>query len=186
MFQHTLRFTKNCTRRFYGFACMLGIALVMATPASAFLEVDRTEHVFAGSSIGFAVLDGEATFLTNLEGDFFFTHNLSLGGQMLFSTNSDVFAMGMQGVAKYTFDLRNVDSWLEPLKPHTQILMGLLIVDAPVVDTSAGFLGGFGFGADYFLNSRLAVGTDMLFQFSSEAAVDFGFFWKFANVKYLF
>src|SRR5690349_21550494 len=125
---------------------------------------DFTGRMLGGTSTGFMLVGSEAAFLTNVELDYFIDKNLSLGGQMLFGI-SDFFLMGPQVVGKYTFDINNQD--LQDLRPHLQALMGMVVV-TDSSDTEAGFLGGFGFGADYFIKERFSLGTDMLFEFSNE------------------
>jgi hypothetical protein len=169
----------------------LFLFILLLSPATAraqdyiYTEVDRSQHTLLGSSLGFGVVAGEAVFATDLSADYFVNHNMSLGAQVILG-GGDFFVFGPQAVAKYTFDLNGVDEWMTRVKPHAEMLMGLIMASGNG-STDVAFLGGFGMGGDYFLNSRFALGTNMLFEFSNDLGGDnFHFFWKVVTVKYLF
>ena len=167
---------------------LISILLLSSTAAFAqgysFTEVDRSEHTLIGSSLGFGIVADEAIFATDLSADYFVNHNMSIGGQFILG-GGDFFVFAPQAVAKYTFDLTG-DEWMTKIKPHAEVLMGFILASGNS-DTDVAFLGGFGFGGDYFLNSRFALGTNLLFEFSNDLGGDnFHFFWKVVTIKYLF
>jgi hypothetical protein len=168
---------------FYSFQA-LGVFLVNLQNDAAAFEF-KAGDMLGGSSVGFATIGGQAAFLTNLEFDYFLDHNFSVGGQMLFAA-SDFFIWAPQAEAKYTFDINSSDNeWFNDLKPHVQALLGFVV--SADNGSTLGFLGGFGFGADYQIRDRWFLGSDMLFEFGNDIAdSNAAWFWKVLTVKYLF
>ena len=132
------------------FILIFSLLMAIATQANAFTP-DFTGRILGGTSAGFVTVNSETAFLTNVEGDYFIDPNISVGGQVLMAI-SDIVIFAPQAVGKYTFDIHQDN--LESLKPHIQGLMGFVVSDN--VDTEIGFLGGFGFGADYFVKSNFS------------------------------
>ena len=171
-------------RRITSLAAIFLALFFAVSPAQAeYNPYDRTDHLLAGTSIGFGIFSSETLFVTSLQGDYFIHNNWSAGAQTLFGAGDGVFVWGTQAVGKYTADL-NVEGWLSSLKPFTEMLIGFALFDA--AGSEFGFLGGFGVGGDYFVTNRLAVSTNMEFQFTNVGSDTFSFVWKVINLKYLF
>jgi hypothetical protein len=144
---------------------------------------DREGRFMAGSSAGFGVVGSEGMFVTDLALDYFIHPNISVGYEMIFGVQ-DFFVWGNQAVGKHTFDFDRTD-WSKDLKPYLEMLLGFVV--SANGGTDVGFLGGFGFGADYFVDQHWALGTNMIFDFSNEiAGKNFAWIWKVIEFKYLF
>ena len=162
---------------------ILAMALLLTVAGNLHASPSRDGKVIGGTSSGFSTIGSETIYITDLSFDYFFHRDISIGYEMLVGIG-DFFLWGNQGVGKYTFDIPSND-WARNLTPYIQMQMGFGLLTNG--STEATFLGGFGWGADYYVDPRWALGTNMLFNFGNDiASKNFAFIWKVVTVKYIF
>ncbi len=159
-----------------------------ALPAAAqffdYTEIERSGHTLGSFGLGFGILGGDVPFLFAFEADYFIDQHFSIGGLTNFNVES-FFMWTLQGVGKYTWDIDANSDFFRQVKPYGQAQMGFAVLDNGDTDTT--FLAGFGLGADYFFNSRVALGTNFLFNFGNNIGTEnFIFDWQVVTIKYLF
>jgi len=158
---------------------LLVLLLLLASVAEAQQaqpEERRTGRFAFGAGLGFAgdTPDGTA-FALGVSGDYYLTHELSIGPLLQMGFTGDLFQLGLTGQIKYTFDLPQIPA----LKPHIEAGIGFIYADLDRPggggdDTS--FLIPIGLGAEYKLNSRISLDTTLLFNFTDLNVRDENFF----------
>ncbi len=146
--------------------------LLLALPAGAQEErpVERRTGKFtAGVGLGLQgeTADGTA-FAVGLSGDYFLTHNVSVGPLLQIGVTEDLTQIGLTAQVKYTLDLLDIPD----LKPHLQGGIGFIHADldrgrgrfGDADDTS--FLIPIGFGAGYRLSQKISLESTLLFNFT--------------------
>ncbi len=144
--------------------------LLLALPAGAQQErpVERRTGKFtAGLGLGLQgeTADGTA-FAVGVSGDYFLTHNISVGPLLQIGVTGDLTQIGLTVQAKYTLDLLDIPD----LKPHFQGGIGFIHADLDrgrsrdEDDTS--FLIPLGFGAEYRLTEKISLESTLLFNFT--------------------
>lgn len=135
------------------------LCLMVSFPAKA--QEERTGLWTAGAGLGLqgGTADGSA-FAINLAGDYFLTHNFSVGPLVQLGFTGDLFQIGVTAQAKYTLDLIEYPR----LKPHFQGGIGFIHADLQGNDTS--FLIPLGVGAEYRLGDTTSLESSLLFNFT--------------------
>jgi hypothetical protein len=146
------------------------------------------------SRVGRAMLKGgigftssPSDFLLTLEADYFFTNGLAVGPLFQLGLWDDPFIFAPTLNFKGVFDLPEV----RRLKPLVEGGLGLAYMDADRRHGGAddtGFLLDFGGGLQYFVDDRIAVGSEVLFNFvPGEVLGDHFFFsWQLVTLNFLF
>lgn len=144
--------------------------LLLTLPAGAEQEKPverRTGKVTVGVGLGpqGGTADGTA-FAIGLSGDYFLTHNTSVGPLLQIGVTEDLAQLGFSVQAKYTMDIRGIPD----LKPHVQGGIGFIHAEldrgpfGDVDDTS--FLIPLGLGAEYRLSQKISLDSALLFNFT--------------------
>jgi hypothetical protein len=137
--------------------------------------------------VGFTV--DPSSFLLTLQADFFLIDLLAVGPlvQLGVSDHNTILAPTLN--FQFVFDL----PWqeVEALKPTAQFGLGFAYLHKnhrQGHDDDVGFLVNFGFGAEYFLTSQVALGTNFLFNFLPHETLDVDFFfsWQVVTVRFQF
>jgi hypothetical protein len=146
--------------------CLLLARTAEAQQASP-LERRTGKFVFgAGLGLQGGTADGTA-FAVALSGDYFLTHEISIGPLLQIGLTDDLTQVGFTAQVKYTLDLPQVPE----LKPHFQAGIGFIHAeldrgrDEDVDDTS--FLFPIGLGAEYRLNRKVSLDSTLLFNFTN-------------------
>jgi opacity protein-like surface antigen len=118
--------------------------------------------------------DGTA-FALGLSGDYFLTHELSIGPLLQMGFTGGLFQLGLTAQVRYSFDLPQIPA----LTPRLEAGIGFIHADLDrrgrsVDDTS--FLLPFGLGAEYKLSDRICLDTTLLFNFTDLDVRDESFF----------
>ncbi len=151
-----------------GFVPLL-FCLMLALPAEAqqMAAENRTGKITAGAAVGLqgGTADGTA-FAIGLSGDYFLTHNISIGPLLQLGFTGDLTQVGFSAQGKYTFDIADIPA----LTPHVQAGIGFIYADldrGPLGSTdSTSFLIPIGFGADYRLTRDISLDSTLLFNFT--------------------
>lgn len=140
--------------------------LLLASPATAQPEL-RSGTIAAGGAVGLQgdTADGTA-FAVTLNGDFFLSHNVSIGPLLQLGFTGDLTQVGLSLQAKLTADIPEVPN----LTPHVQAGIGFIRAHLDrgplpsVNDTS--FLIPVGVGAAYYLSPRFALDSTVFLNFT--------------------
>jgi hypothetical protein len=161
---------------------------VFTVAASAAAQESRAGRFAAGVGIGLQgdTADGTA-FAIGLSGDYFLSHNVSLGPLLQLGITDDLTQVGLSLQAKFTADILEIPA----LKPHVEAGIGFIYADldrgrGDADDTS--YLIPVGVGAEYRLGPKLALDTTLLFNFTDLDDVgdeDFFITWL-VGVKFAF
>jgi hypothetical protein len=140
------------------------VCLLLLVPAAAQGQERRTGQFTLGVDIGLQAATADATaFALGLSGDYFITHNFSVGPLLQFGFTDDLFQIGPTIQAKYTFDLPANPK----LKLHLQGGIGFIHAEldrSVLPDTNeTSFLIPLGFGGEYRLNRQISIGSTLLF-----------------------
>ena len=140
------------------------VCLLLPVAAAAQRQERRTGQFTLGVDIGLQAATADATaFALGLSGDYFITHNFSVGPLLQFGFTDDLFQIGPTIQAKYTFDLPANPK----LKLHLQGGIGFIHAEldrSVLPDTNeTSFLIPLGFGAEYRLNQQISIGSTVLF-----------------------
>jgi len=123
----------------------------------------RTGQFTLGVDIGLQAETADATaFALGLSGDYFITHNFSVGPLFQFGFSDDLFQIGPTIQAKYTFDLPANPK----LKLHLQGGIGFIYAELPNSNDTS-FLIPLGFGGEYRLNQQISIGSTVLFNITN-------------------
>ncbi len=150
-----------------GIILLVCLLLPVAAAAQQQRIESRTGKFTLGVDIGLQAATADATaFAVGLSGDYFITHNVSVGPLLQIGVTDDLFQIGPTIQAKYTFDLPANPE----LKPHLQGGIGFIHADLdrrgqPDRDDTS-FLIPLGFGAEYRLNQQISIGSTFLFNFT--------------------
>jgi hypothetical protein len=148
-------------------ACMAFVlALILPVSVTAQQKPERREGRFSlGADIGaqFGTADSTA-FALGFNGDYFLTHNFSIGPLLQVGLTDDLFQFGPSLQVKYTYD---IDS---RLKANLQGGIGFIYAELErrgrdKDDTS--FLIPVGPGLEYRLTEDISIGTTVLFNFTN-------------------
>ncbi len=140
------------------------VCLLLPVAATAQRQERRTGQFTLGVDIGLQAATADATaFALGLSGDYFITHNFSVGPLLQFGFTDDLFQIGPTIQAKYTFDLPANPK----LKLHLQGGIGFIYTELDRggrPDTNeTSFLIPLGFGGEYRLNRQISIGSTVLF-----------------------
>jgi hypothetical protein len=146
-----------------------------------------TNRIGARAGVGFTADPG--SFLTSILADFRVLPTLSVGPLMQFGISGNTFLIAPTLNVQYTLPV--TVNGAEQLKPFAQGGMGLVYIEKDLPGPNAydtDFLINFGLGADYWLNNRMAVGSNFLFNFVPGKVLDEAFFlsWQFLTFRYNF
>ncbi len=150
-----------------GITLLVCLLLPVAAAAQQQRIESRTGKFTLGVDIGLQAATADATaFAVGLSGDYFITHNVSVGPLLQIGVTDDLFQIGPTIQAKYTFDLPANPE----LKPHLQGGIGFIHADLdrrgrPDRDDTS-FLIPLGFGAEYRLDQQISIGSTFLFNFT--------------------
>ena len=160
---------------------ILLLCLLLVRPAQAQQErpVERRTGKFT-AGVGLGLQGGTAdntAFAVGASGDYFLTHNISVGPLLQVGVTSDLTQIGLTAQVKYTLDLLDIPD----LEPHFQAGVGFIHADLDRGrfrdgdDTS--FLIPIGFGAGYRLSQQVSLESTLLFNFTDlDDVVDDDFF----------
>ena len=144
----------------------------------------------AGGAIGFTV--DPTCFLAAFEAGYGVTDNLQVGPLLQVGASDDRTIVAPSANVKYLFDLPDVPEPLDRLKPFVQAGLGLVYMEKerrgrPDKDDT-GFLMNVGFGFQYYLTRRFALGNNVLFNIMPDDVVDDHFFfsWQFVSGTFRF
>lgn len=143
--------------------------LLLALPAVA-QQVTPGENRAGKFTVGVGLgLQGETAdgtaFALGLSGDYFLTHNISVGPLLQIGVTGDLAQFGFTVQAKYTLDIPDIPEF----KPHVQGGIGFIHADLhrgfpDEHDTS--FLIPIGLGAEYRLSQKISLESTLLFNFT--------------------
>jgi opacity protein-like surface antigen len=171
-----------------GVMFMVFLGLTQFTEAQPRPTDDRTGGFAFGAGLGLQAdtADHTAGSLVFF-GDYYVTHEFSIGPLLQLGFTDDLFQLGLTVQAKYTFDLPQIPQ----LKPHVQAGIGFIYSDLdrePERDEDdVSFLIPLGIGAEYKLTKSISLDTAFLFNITNLDVRDDNFFltW-FVGVKFLF
>jgi opacity protein-like surface antigen len=129
---------------------------------------EKTGSFVLGAGLGFhADTPDDTAFAFGITGDYYLTHEFSIGPLLQMGFTEDLFQIGLTAQAKYTFDLREIPQ----LKPHVQAGLGFIYAD---LDRSGrkdeddfSFLIPIGIGAEYQLTKSIWLDTTFLFNITN-------------------
>ena len=140
--------------------------LILAFPAAAQPEI-RTGTFATGAALGLQGDTADGTvFAVTVNGDYFLSHNVSIGPLLQLGFTGDLTQVGVSLQAKLTADIPEVPN----LTPHVQAGIGFIRahLDRGALpsanDTS--FLIPVGVGAAYYLSPRFALDSTVLLNFT--------------------
>jgi hypothetical protein len=136
---------------------------------------------------GLGFTSSPTDFLIALEGSYFLTNDLAVGPLFQLGIDDDPFIFAPSLNVRYLFDLRG----LPRLRPLAEGGIGLVYESedsGPRTRDETGFLIDFGGGFQYFLTDRVAVGSEILFNFIPDEVLGDHFFlsWQVLAVSFLF
>jgi len=140
------------------------VALVNVVPAPA-SAVELNHEFVVGGDIGFN-LDPDL-FAMALIGEYHVTSNVALGPLVTFGVANDYFLFTTSGIAKYKANL----SENEKLKPYGLLGVGFLVRNEKEKDDwdrETTFLFPIGGGFEYWVQEKLAVGANVVFNISED------------------
>ena len=150
-----------------------------ATEAGA---VDLNHSFVAGLDLGFD-LDPDL-FASGLNIEYHVTKNVALGPLLTLGIDSEHHLFGTSGMAKYKANLTEN----EKLKPYGQVGVGFLIWEEEKKkgkkedwEKDTLFLFPVGGGFEYWVNSNIAWGSNILFNITEDIFITF-----FAGIRYRF
>lgn len=128
---------------------------------------NRSGKLFGGAAVGFQTDTADSTaFALGVYGDYYLSHNVSIGPLLQMGFTDDLFQLGLSAQAKYTFDIPNVPKF----KPHIQAGIGFVHADldewygGSKDDTS--ILIPLGVGAEYKLSNSISLDGAILVNFN--------------------
>jgi hypothetical protein len=129
----------------------------------------------------------DTAFSLVFSGDYYVTHEFSIGPLLQMGFTDDLFQLGLTAQAKYTFDLDDIPK----LKPHVQAGIGLIYADLDREsrrdEDDFSFLIPLGIGAGYRLSKSISLDTTFLFNFTNLDVRDENFFFTwFVGLKFPF
>lgn len=144
----------------------------------------------AHASIGFML--GPDALLLATGAEYALTDSFGIGPLFQFGVDDNllVFAPTLNG--RFRFDLSGADAgWVRRLDPFLQFGLGLAYIDKDHRigdDEEAGFLLNGGFGFEYRITDRFALGNNLLFNGLPTEVLDESFFfsWQFLTARYRF
>ncbi len=158
-----------------------------ATDTFYYSGFDRKDYKSYASAIGFT-LDPDA-FLIAQNLNYFLINEISLGGALQFAISDDDILLTAGGDLEFIVDIDSED-FLRRVKPNfllgTGFAMAHLRPIAGISSTDFGVFFNLGFGFDIFLNDKIALGNQMLFNILTITNERFFFSCKFIRFRYLF
>jgi hypothetical protein len=147
-------------------ALTTGVAVRAQDPAGP-EAVSRAGRFSLGGGLGLmgGTVDDEA-FAVGVQGDYYFTNELSVGPLLQMGFTGDLFQLGLSAQVKYTMDVRQIPA----LKPHVEVGLGFIYANLDRGSRSAddvSFLIPLGFGLEYRLSRRLSLDTTFYLNFTS-------------------
>lgn len=141
------------------------------------------------AGIGFT-LDPDA-FLLTFDAPYALTEDVRVGPLLQLAVDDDHVILAPSANVQYVFDLSDIDESLVDLKPFVQGGVGFAYYHQDRRrgdDDDVGFLIHVGFGLEYLLTGRLAVGNSLLFNILPVDALGDHFFfsWQFVTVSFRF
>ena len=188
-----------------GMLRFLALALLVIPSGSAVAQDDPTPSevsplstsserspLSVQASLGFT--GSPSTFLMALELPYSLTDHLSLGPAMQLGVDSNQTFFTFSANLRYAFDLSQALPQFEErdkLKPFVQGGIGLAhySTDTRGRDRNeTGFLLNMGFGIDYYLTEKIALGSNMLFNVIPGAVLGdrFVYSWQLASLRFHF
>ena len=185
-------------------ATLISLSLLLALPASADRSTGGDSSGFSvGGGIGF--IASPTAFEMSFEAPYAFDDHLSLGPLVQLGLDEGFLLVMASANVRYGWRVSqlsgNSDDWARRLKLVGQGGLGVshLSIDIPSVtipgfgtvggtlDDTA-FLINFGVGADYDLTSRVALTSNLLFNFHAGDLLgdDFTFTWQVIGARYRF
>jgi hypothetical protein len=142
-----------------------GIAEAQGTASSVPPAVSRAGRFVLGAGLGImgGSVDDEGLAL-GVNGDYYFTNELSVGPLLQMGFTSDLFQLGLSAQVKYTMDVRQIPA----LKPHVEAGIGFVYADLENgrSDDDVSFLIPVGFGLEYRLSRRVSLDTTFYLNFT--------------------
>ncbi len=173
-------------KAFVALAIALGIALSSPATTQAQPYHHRARKFQVGLGGGFIADPGGGSF--GFDFSYYFINLIAISPRFsaAFANNKNFFNLMVD--ARFTFELTDVPSALRPLKPFVGGGIGLVIADFEGVDVKAAFSPEVIFGAEYFVNNEISLGTQMNFFWLVDDVFDesFVFQWHLLTVRYLF
>jgi len=163
----TCRFSGKRTGWMLAGTAALLFCLLLPLSAQAQRAESRAGKFSLGLDIGLlgATADGTA-FALGLSGDYFVTHNFSLGPLIQFGFTDDLFKVGPTLQAKYTLDLPGTPN----VKFNFQGGIGFIHADldrGPFPDRDdTSFLIPIGVGIEFDVARNISIGSSLLFNFT--------------------
>lgn len=180
-------------------ATLISIALLVALPASAQSNTGKDRRGFSlGGGIGFVA--SPDAFELGFEAPYHFDDHFSLGPVLQLGLDGNFLLVLASANARYGWRMSQIagtsDDWAKRLKLYGQGGLGVshLSIDIPSVIPGGGsigdtaFLVNFGFGLEYDLNSKIALTSNMLFNFhvGDLFADNFTYSWQMLGARYRF
>jgi opacity protein-like surface antigen len=161
-------------------AVILAVVLPVAQAANAQQvppPASRAGKFVFGAGLGLQGDTPDATaFSLGLSGDYFLTHEVSIGPLLQMGFTGDLFQLGLSAQAKYTLDLPQIPK----LKPHFEAGIGFAYADLDQGGNrdadDASFIIPVGVGAEYKLSERVSLDTTLFFNFTDLNVRDENFF----------
>jgi len=152
-------------------------ALTQLAKAQQKPEEERTGSFVFGAGLGLQADTADDTaFALGITGDYYLTHEFSIGPLLQMGFTDDLFQLGLTAQAKYTFDLTEIPK----LKPHVQAGLGIIYADldrrARRDEDDVSFLIPFGIGVEYRLSKSISLDTTFLFNITNLDVRDDNFF----------
>ncbi len=142
-----------------------GIAEAQGTSSEVPPAVSRAGRFVLGAGLGLmgGTVDDTA-FALGVNGDYYFTNELSVGPLLQMGFTGDLFQLGLTGQVKYTFDIQQ----LPALKPHMEVGIGFVYANLENgrSDDDVSFLIPLGFGIEYRLSRRVSLDTTFYLNFT--------------------
>jgi opacity protein-like surface antigen len=152
-------------------------ALTQFAKAQEKFAEERTGSFVLGVGLGLhADTPDDTAFALGITGDYYLTHEFSIGPLLQMGFTEDLFQIGLAAQAKYTFDLREIPK----LKPHVQAGIGFIYADLDREgrkdEDDFSFLIPLGIGAEYQLTKSIWLDTTVLFNITNLDVKDENFF----------
>ncbi len=177
-----------------------GVPSHVGAPA-AFAALHQVEGSGGGSGVGWLnplsvrgglgfTLDPD-TFLLSFAGDYALSEQFSLGPLLQLGLSGDDTIVAPTLNAQYSFDLHGMGPELSRLNPFVQGGLGFAFIHEDLrfgEDDDLGFLFNLGFGVEYDLTDRFALGNNLLFNIMPDEVNQENFFfsWQFATIRFRF
>ena len=139
--------------------------------------------------VGFT-LDPDS-FLMSVEADYAVNEHVRVGPLLQFGIEEDTTILAPSVNVQYVFDLSELSEELTSLKPFVQGGVGFAYIHKdrkPRKEDDVGFMFNFGFGFEYELTEKFALGNNVLFNIlpTEVADEDFFFSWQFVTARFSF